>query len=237
MVAAKAIKEFLADDVVEADCEESVGVYLEGRHRVKRGQILAGDLSSVISDRIQANIFWLDQTSYQIGEGLLFRCVTQEVPCRIEKISRKFDPASMELTKEDASSIQGTEVADILIQLDGKAVVDPFNEIPEMGRFVLEKDERPVAGESFCKPPGPFRNRPSISQKRASSKVTPGGISTFSFISIRFLYRLHPFMRKAYQGSETAPSTLGAPILKGHTSELVLYFDPSISKSPQRNGG
>jgi len=57
MVAAKAIKEFLADDVVEADCEESVGVYLEGRHRVKRGQILAGDLSSVISDRIQANIF------------------------------------------------------------------------------------------------------------------------------------------------------------------------------------
>jgi translation elongation factor EF-1alpha len=25
-------------------------------------------------------------------------------------------------------------------------VVDPFTEIPEMGRFVLEKDGRPVAG-------------------------------------------------------------------------------------------
>jgi len=37
-------------------------------------------------------------------------------------------------------------VADVLIQLDGKSVVDLFNEIPEMGRFVLEKDGRPVAG-------------------------------------------------------------------------------------------
>jgi translation elongation factor EF-1alpha len=100
----------------------------------------------MISDKIKANIFWMDPMGYRAGETLLFRCVTQEVPCRIEKINRKFDPASMELTEQDASSIKGAEVADILIQLDEKVVVDPFNEIPEMGRFVLEKDGRPVAG-------------------------------------------------------------------------------------------
>jgi sulfate adenylyltransferase subunit 1 (EFTu-like GTPase family) len=100
----------------------------------------------MISDKIKANIFWMDPMGYRAGETLLFRCVTQEIPCRIEKINRKFDPASMELTEEDASSINTAEVADILLQLDEKAVVDPFNEIPEMGRFVLEKEGIPVAG-------------------------------------------------------------------------------------------
>jgi len=145
-VVIKGIKKFLMDDVVEADFEESVGIYLKGRDRVKRGQILAGDLSSIISDRIQATIFWMDHTSYRIGEPLFFHCVTQEVPCRIEKVFKKFDPASMELMEEDALFIKGVEVATIMIHLDDQVVVDPFNDIPEMGRFVLEKDGRPVAG-------------------------------------------------------------------------------------------
>ncbi len=145
-VVVKSIEKFLKNNVATAGFEESIGICLKGRHRVGRGHILAGDLSSMISDSIRANIFWMDSRAHQRGETLLFRCVTQEVTCRIEKINRKFDPASMELTEEDASSIKGAEVADILIQLDEKVVVDPFNEIPEMGRFVLEKDGRPVAG-------------------------------------------------------------------------------------------
>lgn len=145
-VEVKSIEKFLENDSTISNFEESVGICLKGRHRVRRGQILTADLSSTISDKIKANIFWMDPMGYRAGEALLFRCVTQEVPCRIEKINRKFDPASMELTEEDASSIEGAEVADILIQLDEKVVVDPFNEIPEMGRFVLEREGRPVAG-------------------------------------------------------------------------------------------
>jgi sulfate adenylyltransferase subunit 1 (EFTu-like GTPase family) len=107
---------------------------------------LSADLSSKISDTITANIFWMDSAGFHRGDRLLFRCVTQEVPCRIEKINRKFDPASMELIEKDAFAIEGAEVADVLIKLEQKVVADPFNEIPEMGRFVLEKDGRPVAG-------------------------------------------------------------------------------------------
>ncbi len=145
-VIVESIEKFLKKDVKAAHFEESVGICLEGKHLVKRGQILTADLSSMISAKIKANVFWMDPMGYRAGEPLLFRCVTQEVPCRIEKIYRKFDPASMELTEKDASSIQSAEVADILIRLDKKVVVDPFNEIPEMGRLVLEKDGRPVAG-------------------------------------------------------------------------------------------
>ena len=52
----------------------------------------------------------------------------------------------MEWIEKDASSILGAEVADILIHLESQVIVDPFNDIPEMGRFVLEKGRRPVAG-------------------------------------------------------------------------------------------
>jgi sulfate adenylyltransferase subunit 1 len=145
-VVVKSIEKFLKNDVATAGLEESIGICLKGRHRVERGRILAGDLSSMISDSIRANIFWMDSRAHQRGETLLFKCVTQEIPCQIEKIYKKFDPALMELIEEEASSISGAEVADVMIHLKGQAVVDPFNDIPEMGRFVLEKDGRPIAG-------------------------------------------------------------------------------------------
>jgi small GTP-binding protein len=145
-VIVKSIEKFLKNDLAVATFEESIGICLKGRHRVRRGQILAGDLSSTISDKMRANIFWIDRTLYKIGEPLLFRCVTQEVPCQIDKIDRKFDPASLELTEENAFSLRGAEVATVSIHLKKPVVVDPFNDIPEMGRIVLEKGGRPAAG-------------------------------------------------------------------------------------------
>jgi sulfate adenylyltransferase subunit 1 len=145
-VTVKSIEKFPEKEVTAAHVEESVGIRFKGRTSGGRGQILTQDQSSIISDRLRANIFWMEQQPHQIGNPLLFRCVTQEVPCRIEKIFKKFDPASMELIQEEASSIAGAEVADVEIRLDRQVVVDPFNDIPEMGRFVLEKEGRPVGG-------------------------------------------------------------------------------------------
>jgi sulfate adenylyltransferase subunit 1 len=142
----KSIEKFLAKEATTASAEESTGICLKSRHPVRRGHVLTGDLSSTISDRIKANVFWMSSEAFQMGQPLLFKCVTQEVPCRIEKIYKKFDPASMEWIEENATSIKGAEVADILLRLDAQVVFDPFNEIPEMGRFVLEKDRHPVAG-------------------------------------------------------------------------------------------
>lgn len=145
-VTVKSIEKFPEKEVTLAHLEESVGVRLKGRVSGRRGQILAGDESPIISDRLRANIFWMEHQTHHMGDPLLFRCVTQEVPCRVEKIFKKFDPASMELIQEEASSISGAEVADVEIRLDQPVVVDPFTDIPEMGRFVLEKEGRPVGG-------------------------------------------------------------------------------------------
>ncbi len=144
-VIVKQIEKFM-EKVTTASYEESIGICLKGKHHVERGHILTGDLSSIVSNTLKANLFWLGPSHYQIGDPLSFRCVTQEVLCRIEKIYKKFDPASMELIQENATNIAEAEVADVLIKVERGVVVDPFYEIPEMGRFVLESDGRPVAG-------------------------------------------------------------------------------------------
>ena len=145
-VIVKSIEKFLSPNLTDAGYGESVGICLNGKHRIRRGQVLAGDLSSLISDRIRSNVIWMSPIPYQLGDPLLFRCATQELPCRIEKIYEKFDPASMELIEEAPSSIADAQVANVLIRLGKEGVMDFFDNIPEMGRFVLEKDGRPVAG-------------------------------------------------------------------------------------------
>jgi len=145
-VKVKSIERFLVEGIREAGVGESIGIHLGNTQKVERGQILSGDLSSVITDRIQANIFWMEKGAYKRGDPLLFRCVTQEIPCTIEKIHKTFDPASLEVTDEAAGQIRNAEVAEVTISLSREAVIDSFQEIPEMGRFVLEQKGVPAAG-------------------------------------------------------------------------------------------
>ncbi len=151
----------------------------------------------------------MEQAVHQKGDPLLLKCVTQEIPCRIEKIYEKFDPTSIKLTEEDASSLQNAEVADVLIQLDGKAVVDLFNEIPEMGRFVLEKDGTPWPAESFRSgitvipsPRWPLQsNPPSIGRHLRSNGCLGLHLRVFLRMGDSFIFFLNHFCKQIYSNS------------------------------------
>jgi sulfate adenylyltransferase large subunit len=140
------IEQFLTEDVQEAGVGESIGISLGDDPDVQRGQVLSSDLSSIITNGIRANIFWMEKDMYRTGGPLLFRCVTQEIPCKIEKIYKTFDPASLEVVQEAATQIREAEVAEVMISLEREAVIDQFQQIPEMGRFVLEQQGIPAAG-------------------------------------------------------------------------------------------
>jgi translation elongation factor TU len=145
-VKVNSIERFLAEEVKKAGVGESVGIFLGDGLDVQRGQILSRDLGSIITNRIKANIFWMEKGVYQMGDPLLFRCVTQEIPCTIEKIYKTFDPASLEVIEEATGQIREAEVAEVMISLEREAVIDQFQQIPEMGRFVLEQQGLPAAG-------------------------------------------------------------------------------------------
>lgn len=139
------IKKFMQDNIVEAPTGDCIGLCLDG-DKLRRGQILSDNIFSKITDSIRATIFWMVDKDYKLGIPITFKCATQEVKGSIEKIHRRFDPATSEVIETDVSIIKQAEVAEVDIKLEKLVAVDKFSDIPELGRFVLEHNGYPVAG-------------------------------------------------------------------------------------------
>ena len=140
------IEKFLENDIKMAEAGECVGLCFD--KPATRGQIVVSNGNQIprITEKIHANIFWMSDNSYKKGEPVTFKCATQEVNGRINNIYKLFDPATIEIVDNDAEEIGAAEIAEVEIILEKSVVVDSFNEIPEMGRFVLEKMGHPVGG-------------------------------------------------------------------------------------------
>lgn len=142
----KSVEEFLKE-VTEAEAGKSIGITTEDKLFIDRGDVIVhGSDKPVVTDRIKANLFWMDKIPYKSGTSVWFRCGTQEVPCEIEKINRVIDSSTLELIAEDASEINNREVADVIIKTNKPVVVENFNKIEELGRFVLGKDDTIAGG-------------------------------------------------------------------------------------------
>ncbi len=139
------IKKFMADDIEEAATGECIGVCVEDGVP-ERGDVLADGATPTRSGSIRANIFWMAGRAWHPEMELVWKGTTQEARARIERILKRFDPASIEVIEKDAEEILPAEVAEVEIRLEKEVVVDRFTEIPEMGRFVLEHLGEPVAG-------------------------------------------------------------------------------------------
>jgi translation elongation factor TU len=139
------IMKFMEEEMTEAAVGECIGVRLTGETPT-RGQVIVDEATCTVTDKLRANIFWMVNHEYSLGIPLLFRCATQAVPCKIGKIFKRFDPATVEIVEKDAGGIKPAEIAEVEINLTGQVAVDKFSEIPEMGRFILEHDGHPVAG-------------------------------------------------------------------------------------------
>ena len=142
----KSVEEYLKN-VTEAEAGKSIGITTEDKLFIDRGNVIVGESDlPAITNRIKANVFWMDKTSFKKGESLRFRCSTQEVNCEIEKINRVINSSTLELIAEDASEIKNREVAYLVIRTDKPVVVENFNEMEELGRFVLARDDTCAGG-------------------------------------------------------------------------------------------
>lgn len=133
------------EDLTEAPAGDCIGVIAEGTE-LKRGQILVDEATSIVTDSVHANIFWMIDKDYRLGIPVVFKSTTQEAKGKIVRIYKRFDPATVEVVEKDAREIKPAEVAEVEIKLDRPVVIDKFAEIPEMGRFVLEHAGHPIAG-------------------------------------------------------------------------------------------
>ncbi len=139
------LEKFQATPIV-LETGESGGLKLEGSPAV-RGDVLASvsDQPRLVS-QVPATVFWMARRPLDPGETLTFRCTTQELPCRVSSIARRMDSSTLETLEEHPTTLEDTEVAELVLETDRPVVVEEHDFIPELGRFVLERHGDVVAG-------------------------------------------------------------------------------------------
>ncbi|MCD6367547.1 MAG: GTP-binding protein [Candidatus Aenigmarchaeota archaeon] len=139
----KRIKIFNGDKK-EAVAGESIGLIID--EEVERGNVIFKGEPPRERKELKVKLFWLSPEEVREGEKVIFRCTTQEVNCKIEKIEKRIDPSSMKVLEENAKRLEEHEIGEVVLSLDKPVFVDDFNRIKEMGRFVLERNGGISAG-------------------------------------------------------------------------------------------
>jgi sulfate adenylyltransferase large subunit len=142
----KSIEEYLKS-IDEAESGKSIGITIEDKLFIDRGDVIVNDHDEQkITNKLNANIFWMDNIPFRKGETLWFRCATQEVSCEIEKINRVINSSTLELIAENADEIKNREVANVIIKTYKPVIVGSFNKTEAIGRFVLGRDDTCAGG-------------------------------------------------------------------------------------------
>lgn len=138
------IVKFLEKPPDSAGVGETAGLILDKGYVPARGNVIAGDASALISRDIHARVFWFD-SSYEQNECVCIKHTTQTAEATL-KIMNKLDPAVIDDMIQSPRNIEIGEVAEVIVNLKQEMVIDAFGVIPEMGRFVIEKNGIPVGG-------------------------------------------------------------------------------------------
>jgi len=140
------IEKFLenADKAVASEC---IGITTVDSVFLDRGNIVCLPGSEpTLTDRISASIFWMAKRDFTTEQKLTMRCATQETSCKIETINKKINSATLEVIAEDDNVLKNLEVAEVVIKSKKPMAIKNFNDVQELGRFVLVQDENVCAG-------------------------------------------------------------------------------------------
>jgi sulfate adenylyltransferase subunit 1 (EFTu-like GTPase family) len=80
-----------------------------------------------------------------VGERVIVRATTQQVPCTLTRIEKRTDSSSLEIL-EEAHQLQETEVALVRFASEQLLVLFPFRRLPEMGRIVIDRGSEMAGG-------------------------------------------------------------------------------------------
>jgi sulfate adenylyltransferase subunit 1 (EFTu-like GTPase family) len=140
------IERFLKD-TDRASAGECIGITTIDSVALERGNIIClPGKEPTLTDRIPANIFWMSKKDFTKNQKLTIRCATQEASCWIENVSKRIDSSTLEVIEENAKLGKNLEVAEVTIKTAKPLVVKNFNDVRELGRFVLVQDGNISAG-------------------------------------------------------------------------------------------
>jgi len=133
-----AIKKY-KEDVSEAEAGECVGLEIESEILPQRGEVLVEKEDFQPKNEFLGNVFLMENLPLEVGEEFLLRVGVQETPAFFEKIEKRIDSSSLALKEENAKRLLPLDVGEVKIKTKKEILIKEFSELPELGRFVIEK--------------------------------------------------------------------------------------------------
>lgn len=136
------------ENAQSATCGEAVALKLDGVDDllILRGNLIICGDAPRCETRFFATIVWF-HGEYTSGDAVTIRCTTQAMAGSIS-LEKVFDPAQADATLSSDMICVG-EVAHCVVITDLEMTVDHHLAVPELGRFVIERDGIPVGAGIF----------------------------------------------------------------------------------------
>lgn len=128
--------------VKRAKSPKAIGIV--ANKKLKRGDILANGVRPIVTRKFSPLVFCLTG-SIKSGNVYTVKCVTQEVKCKVKNILEKIDIETLKRRK-GISKLNKFEIGKIEISLEKPMVVEKFNKLKELGRFVILDKGEIIAG-------------------------------------------------------------------------------------------
>jgi len=130
-----------------AEAGESIGIIIEDDQSIKRGNLICTETNiPEITNHFRADVFWMSENPLNLKEKITLKLATEESEAVIEKMEKKINSSSLEEIKDDLNHLRETEVGVACIKTAKPLMIDTFSKIPELGRFVLIRNNDIAAG-------------------------------------------------------------------------------------------
>ena len=131
----------------EAIAGDSIGMTLSEQIFVERGYVASHQTETPIeANRLHADVFWIVREPMRVGHLYDLRLATQEVKCEIVSINEVMDSSTLQATKDKREQLERNEVGRLTIQTRSPLVIDNYDRIPTLGRFVIVDDGQICGG-------------------------------------------------------------------------------------------
>jgi bifunctional enzyme CysN/CysC len=157
---------------------ESVGITLDEQLFLERGDIASHEEHAPIETNVfKGRLFWLSHTPLRVGHSYRLRLQSREVPVTIQQISALYDVEQLSSAPSDEVPYNG--IAEVVLRSQAMLALDPIDENPATGRFVLTDGTNLVAGGTISMQGYP--NQRALVTRRSSNltevehKVTAEG--------------------------------------------------------------
>lgn len=130
-------------DHAPAAAGESVGIVLDGGTPARGDVLVSPDSVPRAATEVVGRVFWMDTTPLQLGDQLDLRCATQLVPVCVKTIAARTDSSTLD-PLHDESMLAQMDIGELHLEARQPVVVEPFAQVPGLGRFVLERGGRAV---------------------------------------------------------------------------------------------